>query len=186
LLVAAAAQSGGKYGVVVSGKLTPGKLTPEAVKYGALEIGRFEVTRAQYFAWDNGYPVEKGTENFPANGITPAQARAYTEWLSNLTGQSWRLPDEEEVAALYGAATEAQENTLKKGATAALKEAGSFPPSVGANESAIYDLGGNVAEWVNTKEGKSKLLGGSAERPAGSKQTPDYMYAGFRVIRVLR
>src|SRR5450755_2754398 len=93
LIVGGAAMSGGNYGVAVKGKLIP-----EVVKRDRLEIGRFEVTRAQYFAWDNGYPFRKGTENFPANGITPAQAKAYAEWLSSLTGQVWRLPNEDEVA----------------------------------------------------------------------------------------
>jgi len=32
------------------------------------------------------------TENYPANGVTFEQAKAYTEWLSKLTGQTWRLP----------------------------------------------------------------------------------------------
>src|SRR6266404_6317796 len=82
----------GKYGVVVKGKLIP-----EVVKHGKVEIGRFEVTRAQYIAWDNGYPMKAGTENLPANGITPPQATGYAEWLSGLTGQTWRLPHEDEI-----------------------------------------------------------------------------------------
>src|SRR5580658_4228101 len=86
----------GKYGVLVKGKLIP-----EVVKRGQLEIGRFEVTRAQYFAWDNGYPFKPGTENFPANEITFPEAQGYAQWLSGLTDETWRVPNEEEVAALY-------------------------------------------------------------------------------------
>ena len=86
----------GKYGVMVKGRLIP-----EVVKHRKLEIGRFEVTRAQYFFWDNGYPIAKGTDNFPANGITPPQAMGYCDWLSSLTGESWRLPKESEAADLY-------------------------------------------------------------------------------------
>lgn len=162
--------SGGNYGVVVKGKLIP-----EVVKHGKLEIGRFEVTRAQYVAWDNGYPVAKGTENFPAGGITPVQAKAYAEWLSGLTGELWRLPNEDEVTALY---KDAPGENVGSGA---LKEVGSWPSRDG-----LYDLGGNVTEWVITKDGKAKTLGGSAERHAersADPAQPDWNFTGFRVVR---
>lgn len=125
--------------------------------------------------WDNGYPFEKGTENFPANGITPPQAKAYVEWLSSLTGEVWRLPNEDEVADLYKDSR--GENVLGEG-HGALKEVGSFDPN-----GELYDLGGNVAEWVITKDGKTKTLGGSAERPVGSTKPADWMFTGFRVVR---
>ena len=80
-----------------NGVIVKGKLIPEVVRRGKLEIGRFEVTRAQYVAWDNGYPVKPGTENLPASGITPPQAMGYAEWLTGLTGETWRLPKEDEI-----------------------------------------------------------------------------------------
>jgi hypothetical protein len=59
---------------------------------------------------------------------------------------------------------------------------GSF---AGQGEDPIFDLGGNAAEWVETKDGKGKVLGGSADRPADAKseQTPRADYLGFRVVR---
>jgi len=167
LVVAGAAISGGNYGVVVKGKLIP-----EVVKRGSLEIGRFEVTRAQYFAWDNGYSFPKGTENFPANGITPPQAKAYAEWLSSLTGEVWRLPNEDEVAELY------KDSRGENVGTGELKEVGSGPSRGG-----LYDLGGNVAEWVITKDGKAKTLGGSAERLEKYNNARNWDFTGFRVVR---
>src|SRR5713226_7058202 len=44
-----------------------------------------------------------------------------------------------------------------------LKEAGSFHGQGKENEEPIYDLGGNVAEWVLTRDGKGKVIGGSAD-----------------------
>jgi hypothetical protein len=50
----------------------------------------------------------------------------------------------------------------------------------------IFDLGGNVAEWVLSADGTGKILGGSADRPADGKiksAVPDPSYVGFRVVR---
>jgi hypothetical protein len=199
-----AARTGGAYGAAFAGK---GKsvLIPEVVKRGDLEIGRYEVTRAQFFAFDSHYNVPAGTENYPANGISLEQAKAFTDWLSKLTGQTWRIPDEKEVAALH--ANREGENTLdywagyaanpddtnrlrekvkELGGTASLlKPVGSFPGQGQEKEELIFDLGGNAAEWVLTADGKGKVLGGSADCPADPRSscTPATEYVGFRVVR---
>ena len=161
-----AAHSGVRYGV-----LYKGKLIPEVVKRGNLEIGRFEVTRAQYVAWDTGYPVPHGTENYPANGITLPQAQGYCEWLTKLTGRVFRVPTEEETADLYKA------STGDKSRAAKLMEVGRSKPNQAVGQEAIYDLDGNVTEWVLTQDGTGKTAGGSA----GAKDDP--MFTGFRVVR---
>lgn len=190
----------------VRGRAAQPVLIPEVVTRGALEIGRFEVTRAQYAAFDRNYRIEPGTENHPANGITFEQARAYAAWLSQLTGQMWRLPDEGEVAALYTAS--AAENTLDYWAgypinpddaarlvskigqlgdgAPLLKAVGSFRGAGGEDEELVFDLGGNVAEWVVTPGGAGKTLGGSADQPADAKlrtRAPAAAYIGFRIVR---
>ncbi|HXG91560.1 MAG TPA: prolyl oligopeptidase family serine peptidase [Blastocatellia bacterium] len=191
---------GVRYGV-----MEKGKLIPEVVRRGAIEVGRFEVTRAQYAEFDKNYKVEPGKENFPANNITFEQARAYCEWLSKLTGQTYRLATETEADALYSTPAGA-ENTLdywagyalnpedaarlqKKiaelGAGAPLlKEVGTFR-SAGSDE-LVFDLGGNVAEWVVAKDGSGRAMGGSADTPVDAKlrtRKPAPEYTGFRVVR---
>jgi len=50
----------------------------------------------------------------------------------------------------------------------------------------VFDLGGNVAEWVIAADGSGKTLGGSADRPSDSKaryRAADIEYTGFRVAR---
>jgi hypothetical protein len=199
-----AARTGGAYGAAFAGK---GKSVPipEVVKRGDLEIGRYEVTRAQFSAFDSHYHVPAGTENYPANNILLEQAKGYVDWLSKLTGQTWRVPDEKEVAALH--ANREGENTLDYwagyaanpddtdrlrekvkelgGSAPLLKPAGSFPGQGQENEELIFDLGGNVAEWVLTADGKGKVLGGSADCPADPRSacTPATEYVGFRVVR---
>lgn len=169
-------------------------------------IGRFEVTRAQYAAFDKNYKVEPGAENFPASGITLENAKAYAAWLAKLTGQTYRLPNEDEVAALYKST--ADENTLDYwagyalnpddaarleaklkelgGGASLLKEVGSFAGNGGEDEELVFDLGGNAAEWALTKKGTGTALGGSADRPADSKlkgTAPALAYTGFRIVR---
>jgi hypothetical protein len=198
------ARSSGNYGTAFA---TKGKsvLIPEVVKRGDLEIGRFETTRAQYAEFDKTYKFDAGTEKYPASGITLDQAKAYVTWLSKTTGQAWRVPNESEVSAMYekkegenaldywaGYAPNPEdvarlrEKAKQLGAGAPLlKEAGSFRGQGKDDEELIYDLGGNVAEWVLTRDGKGKIIGGSADCPTDAKSncTPAPEYVGFRVVR---
>ena len=150
-------------------------------------------------------PESLRTSNAPANSKTIDDATAYAKWLSKITGQVWRIPYEDEVKDLYG--NREAENTLDywagyapnpedaallrakakelKGTAPLLKEVGSFKGQGKDDEEPIYDLGGNVAEWVLTRDGQGKVLGGSADCPADPKSscTPAPAYVGFRVVR---
>jgi dipeptidyl aminopeptidase/acylaminoacyl peptidase len=193
-----ARREGGRYGL-----LEKGVLAPETVKHGGLHVGRFEVTRAQFAQFEKTYEVGPGRANYPASGVTFEQARAYCAWLSQATGRRYRLPAAEEADELYGPG-EAGDNTLdawagyavnpddvarlrpklaELGAGALLREVGA---GRAAGDGAVFDLGGNVAEWVTTKDGQGALRGGSADQPADAKRrrndaAPEYR--GFRVVR---
>ena len=186
-----------------------GLVVPEIVPRSDLQIGRFEITAAQYAAFDKKYAVPPGGENYPATGITIEQAKQYAAWLSKTMGVAqdslFRVPYEDEVKALYQ--NRDGENTLDfwagyapnpedaarlrekakelSGTAPLLKEAGSFRGQGKDDEEPIYDLGGNVAEWVLTRDGKGKVIGGSADCPADPKSncTPAPEYVGFRVVR---
>ena len=185
----------------------PDVLLPETVKRGEIEIGRFEITRAQFATFDKDYTFDAGTENYPANGITFEQAQAYCKWLSELTAETYRLPKENEANSLYkdrqGENTldywagyslnpeDAQklEEDIKKlpGDAPLLREVGSFALEGEPGEEAVFDLGGNVAEWVVGANGSGKTVGNSADRPADSKaqyQAGDPAYTGFRVVHI--
>jgi len=180
-------------------------LIPELVSHNTKLIGRFEVTRAQWASFDKSFQVPAGTENYPINGISLAQAEAYINWLTKVTGEPWRLPYEDEVKDLMG--DREKENTLdywagyapnpedatrlrgeaKKlnGAAPLLRAVGSFRGKGNEGGELIYDVGGNVAEWVLTPGGKGEPAGGSADCPADPKSncTPAPEYIGFRVVR---
>jgi dipeptidyl aminopeptidase/acylaminoacyl peptidase len=198
------ARSSGQYGATFSVK---GRtvLIPEVVTRGDLEIGRFEVTRAQFTEFDKSYKLDPGVENYPANGITLDQAKAYAAWLSKTTGQTWRIPNESEVSAMYE--KKDGENTLDywagyslnpddvarlqtklsdlSGIAPLLKPVGSFPGQGKADEELIFDLGGNVAEWVLAPDGSGKAIGGSADQPTDPRAShaPGNAYIGLRVVR---
>jgi dipeptidyl aminopeptidase/acylaminoacyl peptidase len=188
-----------------SGKDSAPILIPEVVKRPQLEIGRFEVTVAQYADFRKTTSVDASNQNHPISGITLEDAKAYVEWLSKYTGQTWRIPFEDEVKDLYENrdgentldywadypanpedAARLREKAKELGGTAPLlKEVGSFHPQGKDDEEPIYDLGGNAAEWVLTRDGKGKLIGGSADCPADTESscTPAPEYIGFRVVR---
>jgi Sulfatase-modifying factor enzyme 1/Prolyl oligopeptidase family len=205
-------KSGASYGVAFHPPATPENpapdvLIPETVKRGAIEIGRFEITRAQFAVFDKDYKLEPGTENYPANGITLEQAQAYCKWLSELTGETYRLPHESESVEFYK--SRSGENTLDywagyalnpddaqrleakikelPGNAPLLREVGNFAAAGDEGEELVFDLGGNVAEWVISAEGSGKTLGGSADRPADAKapyHAADPAYTGFRVVHI--
>jgi dipeptidyl aminopeptidase/acylaminoacyl peptidase len=193
-------------------------LIPETVARGELKIGRFEVTRAQFATFQLlQYRERSGISpllknelaspagNLPASGVSLGDAKAYVKWLSAWTGETWRLPNEDEVKDLYE--NREGENTLDHWAgyvpnpedaarlrkrtqgladlAPLLKEAGSFRGQGKNDEELVFDLGGNVAEWVLTADGKGKAIGGSADCPSDPKSdcTAAPEYTGFRVIR---
>lgn len=189
-----------RYGLMVKGALVP-----ETVKYKTLDLGRFEVTRAQFAQFDKSFVVEAGKENFPANNITFEQARSYCDWLSKTTGETYRLATENEAEEIYAAANGA-ENTLDywagyplnpedasrlkqkvaeiSGRAPLLKEVGSFKGTEG--DIPVFDLGGNLAEWVIAKDGKGITMGGSADTAADTKQRNRKAaadYTGFRIVK---
>jgi dipeptidyl aminopeptidase/acylaminoacyl peptidase len=197
-------RSGGNYGTAFTAKGNH-VLIPEVVLRGDLEMGRFEVTRAQFAEFDKNYKIAPGTENYPASGLTFEQAKAYAAWLAKTTGQTWRIPNQSEVAAMYekkdgentldywaGYALNPDDNARvqKKladlsGNAPLLKPVGSFAGQGKENEELIFDLGGNVAEWVLTPDGKGKAMGGSADQPSDPRAShdPGASYIGLRVVR---
>lgn len=122
-------------------------------------ISRTEVTFAQWDACvsekacsaltDNGW----GRGNRPATGISYQEAERYVSWLSDKTGQKYFIPSE---AEWEYAARSGSEDAWNTGVAILAEDAnildqfgktvpvGSYPP----NAFGLYDMHGNVSEWV--------------------------------------
>ena len=147
----------------------------------------------QFAVWD--YPIPKGLNAAicPCFGVNRHMAIDYAEWLSNKTGQHYRLPSEAEweYAARGGTATrfsfgnevdQTLVNFLSKGSLVAI---GSLP----ANPWGLHEVHGNLWEWTLDQRhtnysghpgssapwsgtGKSYVLrGGSWQDPADSARS---------------
>lgn len=185
-----------------------GLLLPEvtAIKKDSLRIGRYEVTNAQFKAFKADHTFASGEENHPARNVSFEEAGAYTRWLSERTGNKYRLPNSKEAAKLHEKAREAgaKENTLnywagyaitidevpafrqkiKEAKGSLVQKAGTFKP-LALGGAMVYDLAGNVAEYYEEK-GEGAVYGYSAydfvdPSAHGSNSTPENI--GFRVVQ---
>jgi len=156
---------GGKF--TMGGELTPlaqDEQPAHSVVLKSFAIGRFEVTFDEYleFAMATGRdaPGDEGwgSGRRPVINVSWEDAVAYTEWLSEQTGRSYRLPTEAEweYAATGGADTyywwgyalgEGRANCFNCGSQwdgASSAPVGSFE----ANAYGLHNTAGNVMEWV--------------------------------------
>ena len=128
----------------------------------AFSMSKFEITLEQYrvYAIEQGLPAPQyrsEDSNHPVANVSWEDAQDYTRWLSDKTGKSYRLATEAEweYAARAGAVTPyntgedllSAANCIGCGSDWDGKQSapvGSFAP----NEFGLYDMHGNVWEWV--------------------------------------
>ncbi|MEO1083206.1 MAG: prolyl oligopeptidase family serine peptidase, partial [Acidobacteriota bacterium] len=189
------------------GVMHDGHLVPEAVDFGGLSVGRFEVTRGQWAS----YLDAKGSEvmrphgagaDLPASGVGFEEATRYAEWLSEVTGESWRLPTVDEAKRWAGKGGNTLDAWLGYRATpsdlkAVERRLAATPvellKTVGSHGGArapgfpdgpmVFDLDGNVAEWAVGADGKGVAAGPSADRPSDSQRPAAPAMTGLRVVR---
>lgn len=111
-----------------------------------------------YGAPDRGY----GHVGFPVIGLTEESAKRFCEWVSKKTGKKYRLP----TAAEWEYAARA---TVKDGAYDSIDdyawhwdniEQTSAVAKKKPNAWGLYDMLGNVSEWVMLPDGKGTTAGG--------------------------
>jgi serine/threonine protein kinase len=164
----------------------------------AFALGRTEVSNADYgiFCTRTGHcPAPAGQPDYPVINISLDDAKAYVKWLSQVTGESYRLPTDSEwtyaVTAQGGNADLSSVNCLVEiGGKKVKGEALEPALSGGANGWGLYNALGNAQEWVLT--GSEALVRGGAYSDSLSSCTaeakrshPDTGDAvtGLRVLR---
>ncbi len=187
------------------GKMQKGKLIPEvvALEKDTIAVGRFEVTNAQYKAFRPAYAFDPMKSNYPVSNVSIADAQAYVAWLSQLSGETYRLPNVKEATKWHeiGRKHAKKENTLNYWAgfditqkeagqlrqkideskPSLIKQVGNQPP-LKLEKAEVYDLGGNVAEY----QSDGNTYGYSAYDyvdPNNSEAHSDQKYCGFRVVK---
>ena len=199
----------------------------------AFAIGATEVTRAEYarfaaatgraaarcresqrlfarsdgLAW--GSPGYAQGEDHPVACVSWNDAAAYADWLSRRTGAHYRLPTRQEwlqAAQAAGAGTACGAANLDRGGGKGCSDAYAQTAPAGrfaATRDGVYDIAGNVAEWVGDCAKPAGAAAGCRERmyrglswrdddgesnlAAAGTAAPDLGYAnvGFRLARDL-
>jgi len=187
----------GLFGIEINEKLIP---ETNLTKKDSIEIGKFEVTNAQFKAFKADFNFNAGLDNYPAV-VSKNDAENYVKWLTEITGNNYRLPNKDEAEKLQTLAHKAaaKENTLNywtgyvitldevelfkekiKGITTILFKKVGKNKTVKVGKAEVYDLGGNVAEhYSNGTYGYSAYDFYDASNPAMIKSN----YVGIRVIK---
>jgi formylglycine-generating enzyme required for sulfatase activity len=154
---------------------------PHPVQVPPFAIGRYEVTFDDYdvFVFDTGASRppdgDYGRGQRPVIFVNWPGAKAYVEWLRKITGKPYRLPSEAEweYAARAGTTTRywwGDDDPTPDKANMSGADAFNGPAAVGsypANPRGLYDMNGNVWEWVDdcwneSYEGEARPDDGSA------------------------
>lgn len=189
-------------------------------------LGRHEVTNEKYVAFLNARGrcdeawldlgsrkcrIKPGQPNSfvttkpkePVVMVSLAGAQAYCEWLTETTGKKHRLPTEVEwekaargsKSTLYSYGSRYVES-LANQQSGTIRDVGSFP----ASDRALFDMTGNVFEWMGNKYDATKADGPMNQALRGGSFVLDGMYLrnsfrmrqsptvmtddiGFRVLR---
>jgi formylglycine-generating enzyme required for sulfatase activity len=184
------------------------------VSVGRFAMGRFEVTFAEYdkFAEATGRnkPSDQGwgRGNRPVINVSWYDATAYAEWLSQQTGQKYRLPTEAEWEYAARAGTDTKywwSNTASHeyanygvdsgwGGLAKGKDRWKYTAPVGSfapNPFGIYDTVGNVWEWTcseyeNRYNGKENKCKNKATIKKGGENKSHFVLRGGSWLNVAR
>lgn len=150
-------------------------------------LGRSPVTALEWqaYALEKGLRRPTGANNFPMVNVSWYEAKAYTEWLTEKTGHRYRLPTEGEWEY---AARANRAGTLYAWGDMISRELAHYGRTKGSapqvellepNDYGLYDMHGNVWEWV----ADSYVDAYHSDPSDGSAVERDEMQDGRGVVR---
>ena len=138
---------------------------------------------------------DAGRENLPVRGVTEAQTRAYSAWLSRKQAATFRLPTAAEFIRAgrgdtdspypWGTST-GRLDLICDGRADDWDRAVSLARFLDASEDSIAGLCGNVLELVRApgKEQRFWLAGGCFDFPAEACTLDDFLEVGWKVVHL--
>ncbi len=167
-------------GEYIRGTMTVDPPMIAVIKRYPLTITKYQVTASEYLdcvADDVCKPAANDARadlNLPVTGVSYEDATAYARWLSEMTGDYWRLPSDQELAFAAGSRFPDDASGLapdninpalrwiadyeREAAARAARDPSPRPVgSFGENEHGLADFGGNIWEWTSTCHRRVKL-----------------------------
>ncbi len=158
-------------------------------------ISRYEITNRQYemFIRETGYPSPEhwngrlcpaGLEDLPVTRVSWIDADLYCKWMTQKTGLTFRLPTEAEWERAAGSGGSYPWGDKWSGSNGNTEEAGRKSPVSGGafasdkSTSGIFDMGGNVREWVNDFYSMSAYASMQPRNPTGPNPTDKRVVRG--------
>jgi formylglycine-generating enzyme len=144
---------------------------------GDFAIGKYPVTQQQWFRVTGNNPsLYRDDDNLPVENVSWHEVRAFIKALREQTGKNWRLPTEAEweYAARSGGRSEKYPGTsseLELGDYAWLESnSGLKTHPVGSkkpNGLGLYDMAGNVWQWVQDRYDRDYYQQSPRHNPQG-------------------
>lgn len=158
-------------------------------------ISRHEITNRQYelFIRETGYAPPDNWKagscdveqlDHPVNRVSWYDADMFCKWLSRKTGVTFRLPSEAEWERAANSGGKFPWGDRWSGANSNTLEAGKNAPlPVGTlqtdkSSSGIFDMGGNLREWINDFYSMSAYASMQPRNPVGPNQTDKRVIRG--------